>query len=207
MKPQSMDLNEIFSHYGFKTLSKECMDAINKSAELIYVEKGEKVVSQGEVCSAFYLNRSGLMRVVMQRGKVEDTFMFGTTGDIYTSLHSWSLNEPSPFSLIAVEDSEVYVIGYASMRRLLTQFDELARWLLELCFAQLYSLERRYVMYSSNSAEERLKIFLSRDEVPTDRVSVKTMMQRVPLKHIASYLKITPETLSRLRRKLVSGKK
>lgn len=204
MKQQSMDLTDIFNQYG--SMSKECAEAMINCSELIFAEKGERVVKQGEMCSAFYINRNGLMRVVLQRGNVEDTFMFGTTGDIYTSMHSWCLNEPSAFSLIAVEDTEIYVISYSSMRRLMEHYPDLVRWLLEICFLQLYSLERRYIMYSSNSAEERLKIFLSRDEIRTDRVPVKTMMQRVPLKQIASYLKITPETLSRLRRKLVSKK-
>lgn len=203
MSSKTMTLKEIIAHYG--QLSGKCIEELERASNLLHVKRGEILVEQGKMCNAFFFNSSGLMRVVLKKDDMEDTFMFGSTGDIYTTLHSWFADLPSPFSLIAVEDSEVYEISYHSIRRLLKQYPDLTEWFLKLCFGQLYALERRYLMYATSTAEERLRNFLAKDEPILERVPVKTMAQGVPLKQIASYLKMTPETLSRLRRKIIEN--
>lgn len=157
------------------------------------------------MCDNFYVNRTGIMRVCHESDGKEHSILFGTEGDIYTSLHSWMAGERSPFSLVAVGEAEVYSISYATMRRVLADFPEAVNWFLQLSLQQLYGLERRYLSFCSNNTEERLRTFMYNVDPKFKRMPGRKMVQHVPLKYIASYLGVAQATLSRLRAKIVRG--
>ncbi len=196
-------LRQILSQYCVPT--EELIRDMEKVARLVSVEKGQYVVRQGSVCGDFVFNRRGLFRVCNVTDGVEDTILFGTSGDVFTSLHSYYAHEPSIFSLMAVEDSEVWLISYAEMRELEEKLPVLISWMRGLLIEQTYSFEKRYIFFSSKSAEERFLNFLRMSSGTLRRTSVKYISGIVPLKYIAQYLKITQSTLSRLRKKLVSS--
>ena len=196
-------LRQILSQYCVPT--EELIRDMEKVARLVSVEKGQYVVRQGSVCGDFVFNRRGLFRVCNVTDGVEDTILFGTSGDVFTSLHSYYAHEPSIFSLMAVEDSEVWLISYAEMRELEEKHPVLISWMRGLLIEQTYSFEKRYIFFSNKSAEERFLNFLRMSSGTLRRTSVKYISGIVPLKYIAQYLKITQSTLSRLRKKLVSS--
>lgn len=196
-----MNLREIILHY--KEVSEPCLDEICGSANIIDVEPGDVIVRQGELCNAFYINREGIFRVSHANNQTDNTILFGTEGDIYTSLHSYFANQPAAFSLVALEQGSVYELTYNTIRHLIAKYRDFADWMLYIATGQLYALERRYVKYATTTAEDRLYNFMANDEPYIKRVSAKLLTLRIPLKYIASYLQITPSTLSRLRRKLV----
>ena len=196
-------LRQILSQYCAP--SEELIRDFELAARLVTVEKGECVVRQGTVCTDFVFNRRGLFRVCNVTDGVEDTILFGTSGDVFTSLHSYYANEPSIFSLMAVEDSEVWLISYAQMRDLEARHPVLISWMRGLLIEQTYSFEKRYIFFNNKSAEERFLNFMRLSSGTLRRTSVKYISSIVPLKYIAQYLKITQSTLSRLRKKLVTS--
>lgn len=204
----------MFSEYTKPTtllnvLSRYCQPSpslikdFDAAARHVSVKKDEALVKQGEVCSDFIINRSGLFRVSNITGRKEDTILFGSSGDVFTSLHSYYSGEPAIFSLVAVEDSEVWLVSFDDMRRLETAHPELIKWMRDLLVEQMYGFERRYLSFNNKSAEERLLNFI-RIWGPANmkRTPVKYILGIAPLKYIAQYLKITQSTLSRLRNKL-----
>lgn len=196
------NLRQILSQYINPT--EEMLSDLERVMRLVKVEKGESVVRQGEVCDDFVFNRYGLFRVCCVVDEHEDTLLFGTSGDIFTSLHSLYAKEPSIFSLQAVVDSEVWLVSYAQWNRLEQKYPVLIRFMRDLLIEQLYSFEKRYQFFNNKSAEERFLNFLSINNVSLRRTSVKYISRIVPLKYIAQYLKITQSTLSRLRKRLVT---
>lgn len=195
-------LRQILSQHISPT--EELVRDLERAARLVEVEKGETVVRQGLVCNDFVFNRRGLFRVCNVTDGVEDTLLFGTSGDVFTSLHSYYAKEPSIFSLVAVEDSEVWLVSYDRMRDLETRHPAMVAWMRGLLIEQTYGFEKRYTFFNNKTAEERLLNFMRLNSETLRRTSVKYISSIVPLKYIAQYLKMTQSTLSRLRKKLVS---
>lgn len=196
MKEKNWELGEIFAAH--QELPAACVAELERVAGLVHVPRRRTLLLQGDVCRAFYFNRNGLMRVVHEWEGEEDTVVVGMGGDVFTSLHSWFAGEPTIFSLVSVEPTDVYVIGYDDMRRLLDRWPELWKWMCRLLTEQVYGFERRYLFFGHSNAEERYRNFMAERPDALRRLSVKT---------VAQYLKIAPETLSRIRGRLVRGKK
>ncbi len=182
----------------------ELVAALESAAELRRVPKGKEIVAQGQVCDCFVFIRTGLFRVSHKSADSEDTILFGTSGDVFTALHSYYSGEPAVFSLTAVENSETWLVSYADMKRLLEEHLDMLRWMHSLMIEQIYAFEKRYIFFSNKSAEERFINFLRDRYGSLRRAPIKYISSFVPLKYIAQYLKITQSTLSRLRKKLVS---
>ena len=195
-------LRQILSQHC--TPTEELISDFEHAARFVHVTKGEAVVKQGEVCDDFVFNHRGLFRVCNVTDGVEDTILFGTSGDVFTSLHSYYAHEPSIFSLVAVEDSEVWLVSYGRMRDLESRHPALVTWMRDLLIEQTYGFEKRYLFFNNKSAEDRFLNFMRMNFGTLRRTSVKYISGIVPLKYIAQYLKITQSTLSRLRKKLVN---
>lgn len=189
----------------YSPLPLKCIEELEQSARLVVYEPLQPVLRQGEMCQYFYFNKEGILRVCHECDGKEHTILFGTEGDIYTCMHSWVMNEKSEFSLIPVIQSEIYEISYFAIRKVMAEFPEFIQWMMRLSMLQLWGLEKRYLMACDRSAEDRLREYLVTEDKGLGKLSGKTIGRCVPLKHIASYLGITPETMSRLRRKIVKS--
>lgn len=200
---KSKTLRQVLTQYCTppETLVKDFENA----ARLVEVRKGQTIVKQGVICDDIVINKRGLFRVShVSSAAGEDTVLFGSSGDVFTSLHSYYANEPSIFSLVAMEDSEVWLISYGRFRQLEHRYPEMVKWMHDLLIEQMYGFEKRYLFFNNKSAEERFLNFLRIHSISLRRASVKYISSVVPLKYIAQYLKVTQSTLSRLRKRLVA---
>lgn len=195
-----MDFTDIVRRYG--PLTPGCVDALARRAVKRSFGAGAMLLRQGAVCHDFFFFARGLARVCHHNGRQEATLLFCCPGDIYTPVHCWHSGVPSPFSLVAIEPTEMYAVSYEVMRRGMLLFPELKDWLLALSAGQLYAMERRYLKFANMNAADRLRAFMTNDDPSKGQMSAREIAQRIPLKHIASYLGIRPEHLSRLRRQL-----
>ncbi len=152
--------------------------------------KGDHLFKQGEICRHVYYIEKGLVRVYYYSvsGK-EVTAWFSAENTLITALDSFYYHRPTHDYCEVLEDSVVYPINFSEWEAILNN-EQGAR----LAFYILYEITRKMTEYISNtkfqSAEERYKALMK--EYPT-------LQQRTSLGHIASYLGITQETLSRIR--------
>jgi CRP-like cAMP-binding protein len=114
------------------------------------------------------------------------------TGDMYSFING----RPSLYHIDALEDSEVFLIDRPSWEKMFVEIPKLERFYRLLLQNAFISMQRRIAENMSLSAEERYANFQQR---------YPHFEQRLPLKQIASYLGITPESLSRIRKKMVKG--
>lgn len=106
------------------------------------------------------------------------------------SYASFSLQQPSRFNIVAMEDVELYTFGRDDLYRLFEEYavlQKVGRLWMEMMFIRK---ELREASFLLDSAEQRYNNLLQADD---------QMLRRVPLKYVASYLGMTAETLSRIR--------
>ena len=154
------------------------------------VKKGESIISKGKVCDYIVFVLNGIFRVSYENDGKEATLCFGTEGDPFMSLHSYHAGLPAQFSFEAITNATIAKIKFSDFNRLIDEYVDLNRWFTSVLVEQVFAFEARYVNLSGQSAYDRYL---------TLRRIRKEIINQIPLKYIAQYLNITPETLSRIR--------
>ncbi len=154
------------------------------------VAKGEFILREGETEQHLYYVSSGAIRVCYLTDMEELTIRFGYEGSFINSLASFIKGTPSEFYIEAIRKTELKAIPKASLLALAHRdMETLAEYtsLIELLVTQQIDREIDLLI---TSPSERLKRVLERSP---------NVFQHIPLKYIASYLRMKPETLSRIR--------
>jgi CRP-like cAMP-binding protein len=156
-------------------------------------KQGDFLEVAGKVTSSFIFVNSGcLMSYYTDADGTDHVLQFAVTGWWTGDLHSFTKGEPSLYSTRALTDSEVFYLPKDDMETLLEKFPKLERYFRILFQNSIVSHQHRLIQNLSVTADQRYENFSKR---------YPTLEQYVPLKYIASYLGITPEFLSKIRRK------
>jgi CRP-like cAMP-binding protein len=155
------------------------------------LRRKELLLKVGDVCRVTAFVEKGILRSFSVDAKgVEHTSQFafegGWMGDMYSSL----TGEPATVSIEALEDCDLLLIDSVGFERVYEQVPKFERYQRLLLQNHMVSVYRRLLTNMSQSAEEKYDRLLT---------TYPTILQRVPLHTIASYLGITPEFLSRIR--------
>lgn len=190
-RPKTMNrLVKYFSN--IKALSPAEIHALEESMEILSFGKGKCVKAAGGMSGdTFFVLKGCVRQYIVKDGEEKTT-------DIFTE-DQWiiSSNDPQPdmfpYNLVCMEDSDLVIGNEDKAQKLFEQFphfESLARTVMEKTYAAQTKL---MISNHTDSAEERyLKLLHSRPDI----------FQRVPQYHIASYLGVQPESLSRIRKRL-----
>jgi len=158
------------------------------------VSKGEVLLNLGSIASYGYKVETGCLRsyVIDQSGK-EHILQFAPEGWLISDLDSFTNRKPAVIFIDAIEDSEVSFISKSDFGDLYS-LDKAVLIEMNIKFRNNFIVtNKRIISLLSATAEERYIEFTE---------TYPTLVQRIPLKLIASYIGITPEYLSELRRKI-----
>lgn len=174
-------------------LDEQAIAELRKNVVKGTVKKGEVLIRKGDPASHMYCVEKGLLRsfVIDEHGK-EHIFMFAPEGWFFSDFESVDKEAVSAFFIDALEDSEIEMIDKKHLSQPNIAMKDL-KHLLESMRRRVSVLEKRVVMLLSASAKERYQHFVT---------TYPEIVQRVPQRMIASYLGITPESLSRIRKDL-----
>ena len=158
------------------------------------LRKKRFLMGEGDVCRYTVFVEKGLLRsfTVDEKG-AEHILQFSLEGWWAADLYSFLTEEPSPYYMEALEDSELLLITKPNWDRLLEEVPAFERYFRILIQNNLIATQRRLIGSFSETAEEKYTRLLK--EFPD-------IVQRVPQHMIASYIGITRETLSRIRGKI-----
>lgn len=156
------------------------------------LRKRRFLLQEGDVCKHIAFVEKGCLRAFAVDEKGNEIVMQFAIEDWWISdMNSFLTGEPSRLSIEALEDCELLLLDSEAQERLcedIPKFDRVFRLLLQ---ANLIATQKRVGLSLCATAEERYLNFIE---------SHPNISQRVPLRHIASYLGITPESLSRIRK-------
>ena len=154
--------------------------------------KNQNIVDAGKVCSSLFFVKKGSLRSYYQTEEKEVTYWFSTEGMFATSFYSFISRKVGFETIQCLEDSVLIEIPYGKLQEAFLQshkLETLWRKVSELYYVQL---EERTYNFQRYDAKERYDILLSK---------YPEWIFRFSLGHIASYLGISQETLSRIRAK------
>lgn len=145
---------------------------------------------EGEVERNIYYVVSGMVRVIYRPELEEQTIRFGYEGSVINSLSSFIKEAPSEFYLEAMRRTQVKIISKEAFLSLVHHSAANVAQYAAMLEAVITQQIDRELDLLTPTPTERLKRVLARSP---------NLFQEVPLKYIASYLRMTPETLSRIR--------
>ena len=162
------------------------------------LRKRQYLLQEGDVCKYQAFVEKGILRSYTLDDKgAEHVLQFATEGWWIADLSSYLTGEPSPFHIDAIEDAELLLINKASWNEALEKIPQLERYFRILIQNHLIATQKRLMQSLSDTAEVK---YLRYIQLYPD------CLQRIPQHMIASYLGVTRETLSRLRRQLADRK-
>lgn len=172
------------------TLSPQGVEVLSGILVPFKYTKGDIVLSEGKVCRHMYFVERGMVRQYYYKNNRDLTEHFSYEGRIVVCIESFLKQEPSRLMVEALENSHLYGIPYDDLHELADKNKEielLFRKILEhaLISSQIYADSQRF----ENAGERYLRLLNTKPEI----------LLRAPMLHIASYLQMTPETLSRVR--------
>ncbi len=151
------------------------------------------LLEPGQVARKMFFVREGCLRAFFRHRGKEITYQFFFEGDAVASIESFRSGEPSPIGIKSVEPSTLLVLQRPGFETLLREVPELKDVLLEIAFRRFSDYARLFHAYIRDSPEQRYAALM--EENPR-------IIQRIPQQYIASFLGITPVSLSRIRRRL-----
>lgn len=175
-------------------LSREEKELISEKFHPRLYRRRQYALQEGDVCTQFYFVVRGCLRMykVDEQGSIH-ILQFAAEDYWINDLGSFHSMKPSELNIDALEDTMVLQISYQDLIALYTQapkFDRIFRVLIENSFIRL---QKRLLQNISSTAEDRYQSFF---EV------YPHLANRLPQVQIAAFLGITPEFLSRLRKRL-----
>ncbi len=172
------------------TLSPIGVDALSQMLVPLKFQKGDIIMREGDVCRAMYYVDHGMVRQFYYKNNKDVTEHFSFEGRICFCIESFLKQEPSRLLVEALENTVVYALPYEHWHVLMMQNQELEllyRKILE--HALISSQEHADSQRFENAGERYARLLKTHPQI----------ILRAPMLHVASFLQMTPETLSRVR--------
>jgi len=156
------------------------------------VKKGQLILKRGQVASQYFYIKSGGLRFFYGEFDEQLTAWIVFQNEFFTEISSLSTQTPTRFNVEAIEETQLIYIEKSDMDKLYKQFpvwQEFGRITWEAMAVRKID---KIISFQTLSAEERYLDFMANSE----------LVKRIPVKQIASYLGITPNALSRIRKNI-----
>ncbi len=158
------------------------------------LRKKQYLLQEGDPCKSIAFIEKGALRAysVDDKGN-ERIIQFGLEGWVISDLYSFLTGEPATYNIDAIEDAELVLISKSANEELLQKLPKYETFTRLNITGAYLAMQRRLTSIISATLEERYATFTA---------LYPDIVQRVPQHMIASYMGLTPETLSRVRQKM-----
>ncbi|GGA85803.1 Crp/Fnr family transcriptional regulator [Puia dinghuensis] len=172
------------------TLSDESQDALAAVVRRMDLPKGNRLLRPGAVCHYLYFIEKGLTRTWYLKDGKDVTDWISAEGSFAVSIISFLTRQPDRRGIELLEDSTFQAIAYTDLENLYRQYHDIDRLGRLLLSHGIIQLQQRFDDLHFATAQQRYQQLITTNP---------SLVNRVPLGMIASFLGITQETLSRIR--------
>jgi CRP-like cAMP-binding protein len=190
-----MTENKLVKYFSkITTLSAEESAAIAENMGGVSFTKGSYLLREGQKSINTYFVLEGCLREFIVVDGEEKTTNFFTEDQWVISLSNFSPQEPNMHNLVCVEDTTVVIGNEQAAQRMFEKFprfETISRVVVEAVFAEQ---RKQFTSFLTDSPEQRyLTLLKTRPD----------LFQRIPQYHLASYIGVQPESLSRIRKRVM----
>lgn len=171
-------------------LPQKSLKLLADQMQRVALQKNKVLIDAGQRGRSVYFIEKGIARAYCEGRDNQITFWFGLEGDFIFCYNSYINGLPGYESIELLENSILYEIRDEVLQGLFRENIDLANWGRKLAERELIKLEERYIARLFKSASECYQELLKNSP---------SLIQRIQLGYIASYLGVTQVTLSRIR--------
>ncbi|MCQ2114405.1 MAG: Crp/Fnr family transcriptional regulator [Bacteroidaceae bacterium] len=178
----------------YSTMTFEELDQLEDMIIASRYRKGEMIIDEGEICTGPLWVDSGLVRVFYFKNGKEITSHFATEQHIVMSIESMFYEQPSVVQIEALENTIIYELPKDRLEETAMRSVNIQMLYRKILEEALIESQKYADLICFESAAEKYKRLMKLQP---------ELFLRVPLTYIASYLQMTPETLSRVRSSVI----
>lgn len=170
------------------------LDFFTSKFEIVSLKKKERFVTTGEYCRHIaFVNKGCLRSFIFDKNGDEHILQLATEDYWISDMYSFLSGLPAIYTIEAIENSELFKINAEALEETYQYFPRFERFFRLLIQKSYVSSQQRILSNLSENSEEKYLAMIEK---------APSLIQRVPQQYIASYLGITPESLSRIKRKI-----
>jgi len=154
------------------------------------VGKNEFLLEEGTVCEDLVFVQDGCLRLYYLDNEVEISVWFAFPDSSAIDIYSFISDKPSNYYLQAIEDSKILYLPKTELTRLYQQFPTMQEMMRKFWEDAVLNLIDRFTALQRDSAEKRY----------LDLMAKPPYLQKIPQKYLASFIGVTPTSLSRIRK-------
>jgi CRP-like cAMP-binding protein len=156
------------------------------------LKKNEFLLQQGTVCSDLVFVQQGCLRLYYVHDEVEVSVWFAFGHSSAIDIYSFISEKPSVYFLQAIEDSEIWYLPKSELLKLYETHPKMQEMMRSFWEDAVLNLIDRFTALQRDSAEQRY----------LDLLAKPAYMQKIPQKYLASFIGVTPTSLSRIRKNI-----
>jgi CRP-like cAMP-binding protein len=184
------DLKDFIKKYAAFTPAE--LDEIAARFKPIKVKKNELLLQEGKICRDFVFVQEGCLRLYYIDKEVEVSVWFAFGGSSAIDIYSFISEKPSGYFIQAIEDSEVFYLPKMDLLSLYQLYPKMQEMMRNFWEDAVLNLIDRFTALQRDSAEKRY----------LDLLSKPPYLQKIPQKYLASFIGVTPTSLSRIRKNI-----
>jgi CRP-like cAMP-binding protein len=192
----STDLKKFISR--FVTLSDAELEEVANMFKHKAVKKNSYVLKEGDTCKDLVFVQKGCLRLYYVKDDIDVSVWFAFQHSSAIEIYSFISENPSEYFLQAIEDSEVLYLPKTALKKLYQQQPKMQEMMRNFWEAVLLDLINRFTALQKDSAEKRYLDLLNKQP---------DYLETIPQKYLASFIGVTPTSLSRIRKKIIKDHK
>lgn len=171
------------------------LEEITNKFKTKVVKKNDYLLKQGGTCKDLVFVEKGCLRLYYLKDDIEVSVWFAFEQSSAIEIYSFISENPSDYFLQAIEDSEVLYLPKAELNKLYQYQPKMQEMMRNFWEDVILNLINRFTALQKDSAEKRY----------LDLLNKPAYLETIPQKYLASFIGVTPTSLSRIRKQIINN--